>query len=93
MAFYGTDALNTLKLLDGWFKYKEEQIAGAQPFQVVLHPHVGIDLSSLEDDLSYACSLILPHATLARLQRIRANATFLVFAACFCLCVVREHAL
>ena len=52
VAFYCTDALNFLCLLDGWFQYKAQQIAREQPVQVVLHSHVGIDLSGL-DGLSY----------------------------------------
>ena len=54
VAFYCADHVNFLRLLDGWFQHKEKQIAREQPVEVVIHPHTGIDLSSLlEDDLSY----------------------------------------
>ena len=52
-AFYCTDACNFLRLLDGWFQHKEKQAAREQSVQVVLHPHTGIDVSSLQDDLLY----------------------------------------
>ena len=53
VAFYCTDAPNFLRLLDGWFQYKEKQMAREQPVQVILHPHTKIDLGSLEHELSY----------------------------------------
>ena len=53
VAFYCVDAPNFLRLLDGWFQYKEKQLAREQPVQVVLYPHTGVDLSGLDDDLSY----------------------------------------
>lgn len=48
-AFYCIDLPNFLLLLDGFFKYKEKQTT--QPFQIVVHPHVGIDVSL--SDLEY----------------------------------------
>ena len=48
-AFYCVDLQNFLLLLDGFFQYKEKQTT--QPFQVVIHPHVGIDVSLA--DLQY----------------------------------------
>ena len=47
-AFYCTDLPNFLLLLDIFFKYKEKQMT--QPFQIVVHPHVGmaVSLSDLE---------------------------------------------
>ena len=48
-AFYCTDLPNFLLLLDGFYKYKEKQTI--QPFQIVIHPHVGIEISL--DDLEY----------------------------------------
>jgi len=48
-AFYCIDLPNFLLLLDGFFKYKEKQTT--QPFQVVVHPHVGVDASL--SDLEY----------------------------------------
>ena len=48
-AFYCIDLPNFFLLLDGFFKYKEKQTI--QPFQVVVHPHTGIDLSL--SDLEY----------------------------------------
>ena len=53
VAFYCTDALNFLRLLDGWFQHKEKQIAREQPVQVVIHPHIGIDMSGFGEDFSY----------------------------------------
>ena len=53
VAFYATDVCNFLLLLDGFWKFKERQLARDQPFQVVLHPHVGVDLSVVWDDLEY----------------------------------------
>ena len=52
-AFYATDACNFLRLLDGWFRFKAQEAARDQPFQVTLHPHTGIDLAALWDDLQY----------------------------------------
>ena len=34
VGWYATDACNFLRLLDGWFKFKERQLARDQPFQV-----------------------------------------------------------
>ena len=59
VGFYCTDAANTLRLLDGWFQHKEKQIARESPLEVVIHPHVGIDLSDLESDLSEVWTLIV----------------------------------
>jgi len=58
VAFYCTDAVNFMRLLDDWFQHKKKQIAHEQPFQVVLHPHIGVDLSGLEDDISYVSALV-----------------------------------
>ena len=49
VAFYCVDLPNFLLLLDGFFKYKDRQ--STQPFQVVIHPHSGIDVSL--SDLEY----------------------------------------
>ena len=51
VSFYCVDLANFLILLDGWFRYKEKQLAREEPFQVVLHPHLGVDVS--EEDLGY----------------------------------------
>ena len=48
-AFYCIDLPNFLLLLDGFFKYKEKQTT--QPFQVVVHPHMGLEVSL--SDLEY----------------------------------------
>ena len=54
VAFYCTDYCNFLRLLDGWLEHKAKQIAREQPIEVAIHPHTGIDLSSVpESDLSY----------------------------------------
>eukprot|EP00973_Karenia_brevis_P093892 12419660-Karenia_brevis.AAC.1 len=53
VAFYATDALNFLMLLDGWFRFKARQVARDQLFQVILHPHTGVDLAPVWDDLEY----------------------------------------
>ena len=53
VAFYCTDASNFLRLLDGWFQHKQKQLAREQPVQVVIHPHIGVDISDIEDELSY----------------------------------------
>ena len=52
-AFYATNALNFLRLLDGWFRFQARQAARDQPFQVMLHPHVNIDLAPVWDDLEH----------------------------------------
>ena len=57
VAFYCPELSNCLLLLDAWFKYKEREIARDQPFQVTLHPHTGIDISRVWDDLEYAARL------------------------------------
>ena len=53
VAFYCTDALNFLRLLDGWFIYKQNQAGRATPVQVAIHPYIGVDLSGLGAELSY----------------------------------------
>ena len=53
IAFYATDVCNFLLLLDGFWKFKERHNDREQPFQVVLHPHEGIDLSGVWEDLGY----------------------------------------
>ena len=60
VAFYCTDAINFLHLLDGWFQYRKTEIDREQPFQVVLRPHVDIDLSGVECDLLYVRALAAP---------------------------------
>eukprot|EP00973_Karenia_brevis_P057847 8052583-Karenia_brevis.AAC.1 len=40
-------------LLDGWFRFKARQVARDQPFQVTLHPHTGVDIAPVWDDLEY----------------------------------------
>ena len=42
VAFYCIDLPNFFLLLDGFIKYKEKQTT--QPFQVVIQPHLGIDV-------------------------------------------------
>ncbi len=65
VAFYATDACNFLRLLDGWFRFKARQVARDQPFQVTLHPHTGVDLAQVWDDLEYEhYTLQEPSATL-----------------------------
>ena len=51
VSFYCVDLASFLVLLDGWFQYKEKQLAREEPFQVALHPHLGIDVSV--EDLGY----------------------------------------
>ena len=50
-------AADTLKnfmfLLDSWFCYKERLMARAQPCEVRLHPHTGVDIADVWDDLQY----------------------------------------
>ena len=50
-------AADTLKnfmfLLDNWFCYKERLMARAQPCEVQLHPHTGVDIADVWDDLQY----------------------------------------
>ena len=53
VAFYCVDLQNFLVLLDGWFKYKENQIAREQPFQVQLRPHSSVDVDIDIDDFNY----------------------------------------
>eukprot|EP00973_Karenia_brevis_P054317 7546968-Karenia_brevis.AAC.1 len=65
VAFYAPDAGNFLRLLDGWFRYKEQQMARDEPFQVILRPHLGIDLATVWEDLQYEhYALQEPSATL-----------------------------
>ena len=63
VAFYCTDLSNFLLLLDGWFRFKSNPLDPSQPFQVVLHPHVGIDISSVWDELGYATGLEVTMST------------------------------
>ena len=49
--FYCIDVANIMFLLDGFFKFKERQTT--QPFQVVIHPHIGIDVATMMGDLGY----------------------------------------
>ena len=53
VAFYAVDLPNFLLILDGFFRFKERQVARDQPFQVMLRPHTGIDVSGVWDDLDY----------------------------------------
>ena len=53
VAFYCVDLVNFLALLDGWFKYKEGQIAREQPFEVQLRPHSSCDIELDIDDFNY----------------------------------------
>ena len=62
VGFYCTDAANMIRLLDSWFQHKGKSMARDTPFEVVIHPHLGIDLNGLEDDLSYVWPLIDPRA-------------------------------
>ena len=59
-AFYCVDYVNLLLLLDSWFCFKAKQLSREQPFQVVLRPHMGIDLMGIVDELSYANYSVLP---------------------------------
>jgi len=59
VAFYCTDVRNFLLLLDGWFQYKAKEAAREQLFQVVLHPHFGIDLTGLREELLYVQPLVI----------------------------------
>jgi len=52
-AFYCVDLPNFMLLLDGWFKYKEAQIAREEPFQVQLHPHSSVSVEIDIDDFHY----------------------------------------
>ena len=52
VAFYCIDLSNFMLLLDGWFRHKERQTL--QPFEINIHPHVGIDLQQMWTDLEYA---------------------------------------
>ena len=54
VAFYvAGDLRNFLLLLDDWFKYKAKCLARGQPFEVHLHPHVGVDVADIWEDLEY----------------------------------------
>ena len=53
VAFYCVDLQNFLMLLDSFWKFKERQLARDTPFEITLHPHTGIDIASLWDDLEY----------------------------------------
>ncbi len=65
VGFYATDACNFLRLLDGWFRFKAQQVARDRPFQVTLHPHMGVDLAPVWEDLEYKhYTLQQPSATL-----------------------------
>ena len=53
VAFYAVDLPNFLLILDGFFRFKAREASRDQPFQVMLRPHKGIDVSGVWDDLSY----------------------------------------
>lgn len=72
-AFYCVDYSNLLLLLDGWFQHKAKQMAREQPFQVILRPHLGIDLSSVVDELSYENYKVLQPATVLPLSPFEAQ--------------------
>ena len=40
-------------IVDGYLQYKSKQFARAAPFEVYVHPHVGVDLSGLKEALTY----------------------------------------
>lgn len=68
-AFYvaGEDASaleNFLHLLDGWFGHKATQMARAEPFELHLHPHMGIDVTKAAEDFSYPWTTEEPAASL-----------------------------
>lgn len=73
VAFYCTDPQNFLRLLDGWFDHKDKQMAREQPVQVLLFPHTNIDLSGVEDDLSYEHYVINEPAALLPLHIFEAQ--------------------
>ena len=53
VGFYVAGDLNNfLLLLDDWFAYKAKSIASAQPFQVQMLPHVGVEVT-VADDFAY----------------------------------------
>ena len=47
VAFYCTDIISFMHLMDKWFVYKERTRTREKPFQVMIHPHTGIDLNAL----------------------------------------------
>eukprot|EP00973_Karenia_brevis_P082439 11426604-Karenia_brevis.AAC.1 len=53
VAFYVTDACSFIQLLDGWFRYKAYQNLRREPVQVILHPHIGIELTPAWKNLKY----------------------------------------
>ena len=72
-AFYCVDYANLLLLLDGWFQHKAKQMAREQPFQVNLHPHIGIDLSGVVDELVYEHYVVLEPAPVLPLSPFEAQ--------------------
>ena len=59
------DLKNFLHLLDGYFVFKERQMATQQPFEVHLHPHTNVDIADVWDELEFAnYTLQEPQATL-----------------------------
>lgn len=42
-----------LNLLDQFFVFKAAKIAKPQPFEVSVHPHIGIDVSTIAEDFEY----------------------------------------
>ena len=50
VGFYVAGDLNNfLMLLDDWFVYKAKATTGEQPFQVHLYPHIGVEVTNVED--------------------------------------------
>ena len=44
---------NFFLFFDGYLQYKSKQFARATPFEVNVHPHMGVDLSGLKETLTY----------------------------------------
>ena len=44
---------NFFLLFDGYMQYKQKQFAKATPFEVNIHPHSDVDLSSLDEKMTY----------------------------------------
>jgi len=69
VAFYCIDLRNIFFLLDGFFRYKEKQTT--QPFQVIIHPFLGIDISLA--DLEYQHYVLKEQTSLLPLHIFEAH--------------------
>ena len=44
---------NFFLFFDGYLQYKSKQLARVSPFEVNVHPHIGLELSRLKETLTY----------------------------------------